>query len=669
MADGFTIQMRDALIFMNEMLDEIRTFEAAATGTSSSTSDPTPRKISNRGREMIESLNEPMAKLVSWLRLNDKDLLEQTSTIIIRMLDRFARSKVSLNAEVVKRIRRLADRYKDAKSRKDYLMKPEQIMDLLGALSRHPDHANEFSHVVITDETPKQAKNRQAALSGIVSAKDKLSVPKQSDSNRASPISIDSENEVSDDKNRLYKNKQLKPAAGTFNLLSQQQLKANLPTPTSSKSTLPIPSTKSGASTLPPSASSARTALKQTKSVPSKPSTKYRTAPTKMKNAIYSHSAMRAAQERSSSDETDSEAERPAGLARLAEQRPTSADPQVPLAKQQEHRKTKMLDLQQAKDPPRRIGRQFMTSAEMQTQNQNKARMRYNPDYSDLHRQILQWDVNHKGHTPHPDFRYPRTVPSDFQNVGHYIDTFLPLLLLECWNEIVSARDEIIEGTSEVEPVTGKMAGRVSTDDFIELFLSIDRLPDRNSLGEADIVLLKGPCQTLGKIHQINKKQQKVDIAVRIHLGRDDGTVSRCLGNGNQWTIFKLFPYVALKLEEDTTDTLSSLSRLSTAHREYAGLMSLSSYDLVEDILVPPHHSKPEIADVLLERAMKAYRCNKPQAGAIVSALSSNGFSLIQGYVRRQQPKHLTDPVLQTSRHRENQDHTWASWGFHIKSI
>lgn len=71
--------------------------------------------------------------------------------------------------------------------------------------------------------------------------------------------------------------------------------------------------------------------------------------------------------------------------------------------------------------------------------------------------------------------------------------------------------------------------------------------------------------------------------------------------------------------------------RLSTAHREYSGLMSLPYYDLMEDILIPQHRPKPLLEDVLLERAMKAYRVNKPQAGAILSALTSTGFSLIQG--------------------------------------
>lgn len=59
--------------------------------------------------------------------------------------------------------------------------------------------------------------------------------------------------------------------------------------------------------------------------------------------------------------------------------------------------------------------------------------------------------------------------------------------------------------------------------------------------------------------------------------------------------------------------------------------MSLPYYDLLDEILAPPHKGLPDLPDNLVERAMKAYRCNKPQAGAIISALSSHGFSLIQG--------------------------------------
>ena len=81
--------------------------------------------------------------------------------------------------------------------------------------------------------------------------------------------------------------------------------------------------------------------------------------------------------------------------------------------------------------------------------------------------------------------------------------TFLPLLLLECWNEIKNVRDEILQGTSEMEAVTGRLAGRATVDDFTEVYLSIDRMSDRQVFAESDIIFMRGPCETLGKVHQI----------------------------------------------------------------------------------------------------------------------------------------------------------------------
>jgi senataxin len=59
--------------------------------------------------------------------------------------------------------------------------------------------------------------------------------------------------------------------------------------------------------------------------------------------------------------------------------------------------------------------------------------------------------------------------------------------------------------------------------------------------------------------------------------------------------------------------------------------MSLPYYDLLDEILQPTRHNKPELESVLIDRAMKAYRVNKPQAAAILGAMSTLGFSLIQG--------------------------------------
>jgi senataxin len=96
-------------------------------------------------------------------------------------------------------------------------------------------------------------------------------------------------------------------------------------------------------------------------------------------------------------------------------------------------------------------------------------------------------------------------------------------------------------GDSEVEPFTGRLAGRVTVDDFTEIFISVDRLGERNAISENDVVMLTGPAQTIGKIHQVIRKPQKIDVVIRCHLGKDDGSVSRALMNGTNWTIRKLF--------------------------------------------------------------------------------------------------------------------------------
>ena len=260
---------------------------------------------------------------------------------------------------------------------------------------------------------------------------------------------------------------------------------------------------------------------------------------------IYSHSAMRAARDGSSSDEgdwSDKDPNKLTGLAGLAAAQAKRAPPAPQIKRPEAQRQTKMLD---PLDPrrgqqPMRAGQRIMTAAELQQKSQNKARMRYNPDYTELHRQILQWSYTHQGTIPPGNFRFPRSIPPSFRSVDQYIETFLPLLLLECWNEIITAREELDAGTSESEPVQARLGGRATVDDFTELFMSVERMAERNPFSENDIVLLKGPCQTLGKIHQITRKQGKIEFVVRCHLGKDDGSVHRGLTVGTDWKLYRV---------------------------------------------------------------------------------------------------------------------------------
>lgn len=528
--------MRDALIFLKEMLDEVRTFEAAATGTSFTSDHPTPRKMTDRGRQMVEALNEPLAKMTAWLRLNDRDLLEQTAAVTVQVLDRFAKARIPVHPEVVKRIRRMADRLKDPKSRKDQLLKPEQVQALVGALARHPDYAEDLLHLVNPAKRSAQKEEWGKIFNGKSSSGKGFGGQSSGKSAPIDLVSDDSDNDIPVVTGSVR---------GTLPLNAKKDAKSTV------RAAKPGSSTSTARITGPAS----KPALQTNKPLQSKTGSRYKTAPTRMKNAIYSHAAMRAAQGHTSSEEDSDGDERvKAGLAGFEQPTRAGAVPLTRISKPTlppqtaEQRKAKMLDLSlnavsdvQQQAGGRRRGQRIMTAADLAVQSQNKARMRYNPDYSDLHRRILQWNLSQNGPTPDPSFRWPQNIPSSFEDADEYINTFLPLLLLECWSEITTAKEEIQNGDYESEPFTGVMAGRVTVDDFTEVFISVDRLTDRNAVTENDVVMLSGPAETLGKIHQIIRKPQKIDVVIRCHLGKDDGSVSRSLMNGTHWTIRKLF--------------------------------------------------------------------------------------------------------------------------------
>ena len=70
---------------------------------------------------------------------------------------------------------------------------------------------------------------------------------------------------------------------------------------------------------------------------------------------------------------------------------------------------------------------------------------------------------------------------------------------------------------------------------------------------------------------------------------------------------------------------------MSTLIREYAALMALPHYDLLDSILHTrlPRPSKVEPSEI--QRVMRTYNVNEPQANAILKSLDTEGFALIQG--------------------------------------
>jgi senataxin len=61
--------------------------------------------------------------------------------------------------------------------------------------------------------------------------------------------------------------------------------------------------------------------------------------------------------------------------------------------------------------------------------------------------------------------------------------------------------------------------------------------------------------------------------------------------------------------------------------------MGMEYYDMVRSILKPALSKSLASDQSELVTAMQTYKLNEPQARAILSALQTGGFSLIQGYI------------------------------------
>jgi senataxin len=70
---------------------------------------------------------------------------------------------------------------------------------------------------------------------------------------------------------------------------------------------------------------------------------------------------------------------------------------------------------------------------------------------------------------------------------------------------------------------------------------------------------------------------------------------------------------------------------LSTINREYAALMSLPYLSCLPKVMTSRVDKASSVDSSEIQRAMSTLNVNTPQATAIVSAMKTEGFVLIQG--------------------------------------
>ncbi|OAX44312.1 hypothetical protein K503DRAFT_861544 [Rhizopogon vinicolor AM-OR11-026] len=273
------------------------------------------------------------------------------------------------------------------------------------------------------------------------------------------------------------------------------------------------------------------------------------------------------------------------------------------IKKPTERRQVKMLDIQtQAKN-----------AALERVQRRDDARrqaLRFKPNITGLHRTLLSWNYDHDGPDPPNVGGKPQLlhVPDTFQDYQHYLRVFEPLLLLECWSQIVQSKDEV------QEVYDCRILSKQFTDDFVDLDATIsDPVQKDWRLGDTDIVLLRRPDgakSIMMKVQSFRTSPFGSQMSLRCFIHPAAGDIG--LQISAVWSLKKVFS-------------------LSTLHREYGALMALPHYDLFQMILTPKLSALPPLEQREVQHTMSAYNVNEPQARAIIASLKVEGFALIQG--------------------------------------
>lgn len=289
----------------------------------------------------------------------------------------------------------------------------------------------------------------------------------------------------------------------------------------------------------------------------------------------------------------------------------TSNDPKSPLKRRVEKRQTQKLDI----GGPHIIRRDPKFEKNRIEQN---LRARTNPDLTELHTRLLSWSPGHDGAYP-PDSNkseYSRLINS-YQTADKYRKAVEPLFLLETWQHIVSSRENI----KEKDKFEFILQTRSAVDNFVDLVATMSMVDwKKYLLSDPDLLMLSTTTdfapghgttseKCLAKVQNIFKKKDIVEVGLR--TVPDAGMVKH------------LRPTVRLYCVK--------LSGLTPIHREYATIKALPYYDLCDEIVMGRPSKGSALHPTDIDKVMKAYGVNEPQAKAIDAALNNTGFTLIQG--------------------------------------
>jgi len=600
--------MRDALIFTEQLVKTFQIFESAAFGRLNEKVDQEDTSLRSK---MVDSFMKPTESIISWLRLNDPDLLDRSTGVIVQMVETLGKFRRPLNAVLVDKLARYLDRSLAA----PVILTDQQCVYLRNALAKHPDLADRFTTLIddedeIEIEVASSSKNVDSFNHGgetdDTPTSQWLDIFPQIKSSTG-PI-IPTQNQT------LYPRPQPKDRGAD----QQPSLKQTYSSRPVAKSTTlakkPAPKRHFGNDSV---IGNLRREMKASRPVLNKPR-----PPVPPSGPNFRQPPMRNFQniqvnpvcpESDDGSEDDSEEDAPGttGLAGLVQAQKGKNFQSRKLA---EPRRT----IKRFEDPALEKQRKVAQARRNQQNILKLQKLRMQPDFTDLHRYILQWNYNHTGPCPPNAPTNYDHLPPFFNNFPHYLSCTEPLLMCETWQQICQAKELVLSG--EKTPIPIEVIGRTSVDDFIEIYTTIKHglLPERTFFSEADLVLVRSndpqsPSRCiLAKVMGLSRKHEWFELNLRLHFGSARSDITGYLVPKTKWSVIHL-------------------CSLSTTHREWAALRSLPYLTLGNDILQARASNPAPIAEEHLTKVMRCQKVNEPQARAIISALATPGFSLIQG--------------------------------------
>ncbi|KAK9455857.1 SEN1 N terminal-domain-containing protein [Dipodascopsis uninucleata] len=637
------------LVFNNmSMLEQALTTEKDIIDIEISPSKPT-----DISRELLSVVIDPMRDIISWLRLSDPALLQLCVSLTCNILKRLAAAKLDLPNDIIRKLERLA------RSDGHYSnLTDAQIYDLVVAVSVFDDYEevveikevekNELAPV--KSELPTEAdhsamkqslKLKNSSLDSWLNTTNKgVPAPKK----EGYTLSADEEAAMLRHAELTEKERAFQRVAKTF----QKEMDASAAfarSRFSEKNNI-----KNNSSLLSAARRdlleqrqrtqkmAAATANNEVIHPPRPPGFRVKTTggtPTSSTTASSANTPSRSSSARpvsgdSSSEESDSENDVDSLFTLGRHSKPSMRSTNTAQAAPAPLRVSSTISsLRRRAMAPQKISERELAERNM------RARLRVNLD--PLYHRILRWDYHSDKELPSDeiggDISKYRIVPDKFTSAAEYKSVFEPLLMLECVQNIQKAKEE-----KNNKPFRASMTNRVSCDEYIEIYVSVEtKILANIKLSDMDVVVLSyaEEDQEVGRGGQLSGKEKEPrwpskkypsclakvrEIKKSSQADLFDVTL-RCLPS----------PEMSRLLLPRTELNVLKVISVPTIEREYSSLQALPYYDLMDQILQAKPANLIRSDQAKIRKFQSVYNVNAPQAGAIIAAIEGSGFTLIQG--------------------------------------